>query len=56
MNKKISQKKKIKKNSNIIIAKYEGAQSRFMMDCGFPSNVLWYIYVGMQECIFEGID
>ena len=38
MNKKLSQKKNILKNSNTVIAKYRGALSRFMMDCGFPSS------------------
>ena len=40
MNKKLSQKKNILKNSNTVIAKYRGALSRFMMDCGFPRGEL----------------
>ena len=40
MNKKLSQKKNILKNSNTVIAKYRGALSRFIMDCGFPRGEL----------------
>ena len=38
---------KTKNKSNIVIAKYKGVLSRFMMDCNFPSGALcfprWYV-------------